>query len=60
MYCKKCGSYNVEVEVGRRYTKHTGIRNNNWIRYTTCHDCGCRVMDYGDFGPRVKTYCEVR
>lgn len=60
MHCKHCGSYHVEVQVGRKYDEIKGIRHDQWMRYVTCHDCGARELEYGNFNPKVRSYCEVK
>lgn len=60
MKCMKCGSHNVEVKVGRYYSKDKGIKHDIWMRRVVCFDCGYRSIEYGDFSPKVKNYCEVK
>lgn len=60
MKCMKCGSHNVEVKVGRYYSKDKRIKHDIWMRRIVCFDCGYRSIEYGDFSPKVKNYCEVK
>ncbi len=54
MKCRECGSTNIEVKIGRHYNDIDGIRSNEWVRFVTCYNCGCRDKEYLKSKPKIE------